>query len=55
MNGVHFDDSTAVVLDEDGATLSGSTALRLGNVWVEIAGDVVKEVIAKTNVQSSST
>ena len=40
VNGVHFDDSGASVVDDDGNALVGSKSLRLGTV-VEVQGGVV--------------
>ena len=40
VNGVHFDDSGASVVDDDGNVLSGAQSLRLGTV-VDVQGGVV--------------
>jgi hypothetical protein len=40
VNGVHFDDTTASVVDDDGNTLSNTASLRLGTV-VDVQGGVV--------------
>ena len=42
VNGVHFDDSGASVVDDDGNALSGAQSLRLGTV-VEVQGGVVTD------------
>ena len=42
VNGVHFDDSAASVVDDDGNALSGSRDLRLGTV-VDVQGGVVTD------------
>lgn len=45
VNGVHFDDSRASVVDDDGNALSGPQSLRLGTV-VDVQGGAVTDGVA---------
>ena len=46
VNGVHFDDSAATVVDDDGNALSNATSLRLGSV-VDVQGGAIADGSAR--------
>jgi len=51
VNGVHYDDATALVVDEDGRTLSAQADLHLGSI-VEVQGEpVTADAVAATQIR----
>ncbi|MET0383881.1 MAG: DUF5666 domain-containing protein [Burkholderiaceae bacterium] len=51
VNGVHFDDSAAIVLDEDGNALSNAASLRLGSTVDVEGGAVVSGAAAASTIR----